>query len=41
MYAQYWGLQDTPFANLVHTILDRSGVHMEEFADSTGPIAEV
>lgn len=33
--------QDTPFANLVHTILDRSGVHMEEFADSTGPIAEV
>jgi hypothetical protein len=33
--------KDTPFANLVHTILDRSGVHLEEFADSTGPIAEV
>jgi hypothetical protein len=33
--------QDTPFANLVHTILDRSGVHLEEFGDSTGPIAEV
>lgn len=32
---------DTPLANLMHTILDRSGVQLEKFADSTGPIAEV
>ena len=33
--------QDTPHARLLHTILDRSGVQLEEFADSTGPFAEV
>jgi len=33
--------KDTPHANLLHTILDRAGIDVEEFADSTGPFAEV
>ena len=33
--------QDTPHASLLHTMLDRAGVPLEEFADSTGPFAEV
>ena len=33
--------QDTPHANLLHTILDRAGVHVKELGDSTGPFAEV
>jgi len=33
--------QDTPHANLIHTMLDRVGVQLDEFADSTGPFAEV
>jgi hypothetical protein len=36
--------QDTPHANLLVTILERAGVpahEFEQFADSTGPIAEV
>ena len=33
--------KDTPHANLLHTIMDRSGIHLDEFADSTGPFAEV
>jgi hypothetical protein len=33
--------QDTPHAQLLHTMLDRAGVHVEEFADSPGPFAEV
>jgi hypothetical protein len=33
--------QDTPHAQLLHTMLDRAGVHVDEFADSTGPFAEV
>ena len=32
---------DTPHANLLHTILDRAGIPVEEFADSTGTFAEV
>ncbi len=31
----------TPHARLLHTMLDRAGVHVDEFADSTGPFAEV
>jgi len=33
--------QDTPHANLIHTMLVRVGVQLDEFADSTGPFAEV
>ncbi len=33
--------QDTPHAQLLHTMLDRAGVHVDEFADSPGPFAEV
>lgn len=33
--------QDTPHAQLLHTMLDRAGVHIEKFADSPGPFAEV
>ena len=33
--------QDTQHARLLHTMLDRAGVHVDEFADSTGPFAEV
>jgi len=32
---------DTPHANLLHTIMERAGIPLEEFADSTGPFAEV
>jgi hypothetical protein len=33
--------QDTPHAQLLHTMLDRAGVQVDEFADSPGPFAEV
>jgi hypothetical protein len=33
--------QDTPHARLVHTMLDKAGVHLEKFADSTGVFKEV
>lgn len=33
--------QDTPHAQLLHTMLDRAGVNVETFADSPGPFAEV
>lgn len=33
--------QDTPHAQLLHTMLERAGVHQEEFADSKGPFLEV
>jgi hypothetical protein len=33
--------QDTPHARLLHTMLDRSGVDIETFADSTEPFAEI
>ena len=33
--------RDTPHANLLHTMLERAGVHVDAFADSTGPFAEV
>jgi hypothetical protein len=33
--------QDTTHAQLLHTMLDRAGVHVDEFADSPGPFAEV
>ena len=33
--------QDTPLANLMHTMLDRAGVHMERFGDSTGLLSEI
>ncbi|MCP5145231.1 MAG: DUF1552 domain-containing protein [Gammaproteobacteria bacterium] len=33
--------QDTPHAQLLHTMLDRVGVHVDTFADSPGPFAEV
>jgi len=33
--------QDTPLANLMHTVLDRVGVEMEHFGDSTGLLSEV
>jgi Protein of unknown function (DUF1552) len=33
--------QDTQHSRLLHTILDRAGVNIETFADSTGPFAEV
>src|SRR5690606_6100257 len=33
--------QDTPHASLLHTMLDRVGVHVDEFADSIGPFSEV
>jgi len=33
--------QDTPLANLMHTILDRAGVELDRFGDSTGLLTEV
>jgi hypothetical protein len=33
--------QDTPHAQLLHTMLDRAGVQVESFADSPGPFSEV
>lgn len=33
--------QDTPHAQLLHTMLNRAGVPIEEFADSPGPFSEV
>jgi len=33
--------QDTPHAQLLHTMLDRAGVQVESFADSPGPFPEV
>lgn len=33
--------QDTPHAQLLHTMLDRAGVQVDQFADSPGPFAEV
>jgi hypothetical protein len=33
--------QDTPHAQLLHTMLDRAGVQVDAFADSPGPFAEV
>jgi hypothetical protein len=33
--------QDTPHAQLLHTMLARAGVPLEKFADSKGPFPEV
>jgi hypothetical protein len=33
--------KDTPHARLLHTMLLRAGVDIEEFADSSGPFSEV
>lgn len=33
--------KDTPHARLLHTMLDRAGIDLENFGDSTGPFAEV
>lgn len=33
--------QDTPHARILHTMLEKAGVHVDKFADSTGPFAEV
>jgi hypothetical protein len=33
--------QDTPHAQLLHTMLDRAGVQVDSFADSPGPFSEV
>jgi hypothetical protein len=33
--------QDTPHANLLHTMLEYAGVKVDSFADSTGPFIEV
>lgn len=33
--------EDTPHARLLHTMLDRAGVSLESFADSSSPFAEV
>ena len=33
--------QDTPLANLMHTILDRAGVPLDRFGDSTGLLSEM
>jgi len=33
--------QDTPHSRLLHTMLERAGVSIENFGDSTGPIVEV
>jgi hypothetical protein len=33
--------QDTPHANLLHTMMVRAGVQIDSFADSTGPFSEV
>lgn len=33
--------QDTPLANLMHTILDRANVPLERFGDSTGLLSEI
>lgn len=33
--------QDTPHAAILHTMLEKAGVHLDKFADSTGPFAEV
>jgi hypothetical protein len=32
--------QDTPHAAILHTMLEKAGVHLDSFADSTGPFAE-
>ena len=33
--------QDTPLANMMHTILDRANVPVDSFGDSTGLLSEV
>jgi hypothetical protein len=33
--------QDTPHAKLIHTMLDRAGIHLDQFANSTGTFSEV
>jgi hypothetical protein len=33
--------QDTPHAQLLHTMLEKAGVHLDTFADSKGPFSEV
>ena len=33
--------QDTPHAQLLHTMLEKAGVHLDTFADSKGPFTEV
>jgi hypothetical protein len=33
--------QDTPHAKLIHTMLERAGIPIDQFADSTGPFGEV
>jgi len=33
--------QDTPLANLMHTILDRADVKLDRFGDSTGLLSEI
>jgi hypothetical protein len=33
--------QDTPLANLMHTMLDRAGVPLDRFGDSTGLLSEI
>ena len=34
-------LQDTSHAKLIHTMLDRAGIHLDQFADSTSTFSEV
>ena len=33
--------QETPLANLHLTLLEKVGVHLESFVDSTGKVAEI
>ena len=33
--------QDTQHSRLIHTMLDRAGIHLDQFADSTGTFSEV
>jgi hypothetical protein len=33
--------EKTPLANLLHTLLDRAGVPVEKFGDSTGVMSEI
>jgi hypothetical protein len=33
--------QNTPHARLIHTMLSHTGVHLDQFADSTEPLSEV
>jgi hypothetical protein len=33
--------QDTSHARLIHTMLEKTGVHLDQFADSTGSLLEV